>query len=64
MEILNGLPLCTDCHMGWHRGYRTIYRDVFTPEEWAFLSSVQLTGELIGPWLDKRYPERPKEMAA
>lgn len=60
-DLLNGLPLCTSCHLGWHHRRVTIYRDVFTPEEWAYLSSVQLTGEEIGPWLDKRYPVRPAD---
>lgn len=57
-ELLNGLPLCAKCHMGWHHHKTTIYRDVFTREEWDFLVSVNLTGELIEPWLDKRYPDR------
>lgn len=52
-DLLNCLPLCHACHSGWHDGRRTIYRDAFTTEEWAFVTT------LIGPgWLDQRYPER------
>lgn len=57
-ELLNGVPLCTWCHLGWHRRKVTLYRDIFTPEEWAWLSSAQLTGQMIEPWLDERYPGR------
>ena len=28
----------------------------FTEEEWDFLVSVQLTGQRIEEWLNKRYP--------
>lgn len=57
-EILNGLPLCVHCHISWHRRGQTIYRDAFTEEEWAYLTSVKLTGQEIQPWLDERYPDR------
>lgn len=57
-ELLNGLPLCIRCHNGWHRKTITIYRDVFTAEEWAYLSSAELTGQRIGAWLDDHYPDR------
>jgi hypothetical protein len=57
-KILNGIPLCPKCHHGWHRRRLTIYRDVFTPDEWAYISSVQLTGQNIEAWLDDRYPKR------
>lgn len=63
-ELRNGIPLCVSCHMGWHRRGLTIYRDLFTSDEWAYISSVQLTGQRIEAWLDDRYPERPGEMAA
>lgn len=64
-DLRNGLPLCLRCHHDWHANKTVIYRDVFTEEEWAFLSSVRLTGELVGPWLDKHYPARPAaEVAA
>jgi 5-methylcytosine-specific restriction endonuclease McrA len=49
-DLRNCLPLCSSCHMKWHRG-TPIARAVFTGEEWDYLES------LIGPaWLDKRYP--------
>ena len=57
-DLRNGIPLCFDCHQGWHDRRITIYRDVFTAEEWSFLSSVQLLGQRIGPWLDANYPNR------
>lgn len=48
----NCLPLCPSCHSLWHRGTRIIPRDMFTADEWAFITT------LVGPtWLDKRYPE-------
>lgn len=62
-DLRNGLPLCPGCHDGWHHRRVTIYRDSFTAEEWAFLSSVTLTGQLIGPWLEERYPMRSAEAA-
>lgn len=62
-EILNGLPLCRTCHMKWHHKTLTIYRNVFTTEEWGWLSSQQLTGENIEAWLDRAYPERSEEAA-
>lgn len=61
-DLRNGVPLCGDCHTGWHSSKVTLYRDIFSEEEWAFISGVELTGENIGPWLDRRYPER--EVAA
>lgn len=60
-DLRNGVPLCTTCHLGWHRRAVALYRDIFTEDEWAFISSVQLTGQEIGPWLDERYPERVLE---
>lgn len=59
-EILNGLPLCGACHTSWHRrGKVTIYRDVFTDEEWAWISAQSLLGQNLQAWLDDRYPSRP-----
>ncbi len=59
-EILNGVPLCVRCHMSWHRrGKVTLYRDIFTVEEWNYLCSVELVGQLTAAWLDDRYPPRP-----
>jgi hypothetical protein len=57
-ELLNGLPLCATCHQGWHFRNVVIYRDVFRPEEWAYLLSVEDTGRNIESWLDRRYPAR------
>lgn len=57
-DLRNGIPLCSACHRGWHDRRVTIFRDVFTVAEWEFLSSVQLTGQLVGPWLDANYPSR------
>lgn len=54
----NGLPLCEECHTGWHHGRVTIARDVFTDEEWEFLTGVDLTGQRIEAWLDDHYPPR------
>lgn len=58
-DLRNALPLCHDCHMGWHHRKMVIYRDIFKEEEWKFLCSATPTGENIGPWLDARYPARP-----
>jgi 5-methylcytosine-specific restriction endonuclease McrA len=64
LELLNGVPLCPACHVGWHRRCAVIHRDIFTEEEWAYLSSVTLLGQNIEAWLDDRYPPRAKELAA
>lgn len=57
-DLRNGLPLCHDCHFGWHWHKTTICRDVFTEEEWVFLSAAELTGQRVEAWLDDRYPAR------
>jgi hypothetical protein len=57
-DLRNGIPLCSDCHGGWHDRRLVIYRDVFTQDEWAFLCAVQLTGQEVVPWLDVHYPDR------
>lgn len=57
-KLLNGVPLCPKCHLGWHRKCVVLYRDIFTAEEWAYLSSVELVGERIEAWLDDHYPDR------
>lgn len=59
LQPLNCIPLCVPCHMGWHHRRVTIYRDVFTPEEWGCLLSANLTGRVVEAWLDDRYPVRP-----
>lgn len=56
VNLLNGLPLCAACHQGWHRRWLVITRDVFKPEEWAYLCSVRLTGRETLAWLEDRYP--------
>jgi hypothetical protein len=62
LELLNGVPLCVRCHMGWHHHRVVIYRDIFTAEEWAFLTSADLLGQEVSAWLDKRYPSRPNSV--
>jgi hypothetical protein len=58
-DLRNGIALCAGCHHGWHHRLTTIYRDLFTEEEWAFISSLELLGQNIAAWLDDRYPPRP-----
>lgn len=58
-DMRNGVTLCPRCHRAWHHREITIYRDIFTDEEWTFVSSLQLLGQDIGAWLDDRYPTRP-----
>lgn len=58
LDLRNCLPLCSRCHARWHRRTLTIYRDVFTSEEWAYLVSVKLTGRETEAWLDAHYPSR------
>lgn len=55
-NLLNGIVLCASCHIRWHRGTLVITRDLFTADEWAYLSSIELTGREITGWLDKHYP--------
>lgn len=57
LDLRNGVPLCTNCHLGWHHRRVTIPRSIFTPIEWAFISSLDLTGQNITAWLDERYPD-------
>lgn len=57
-DLRNGVPLCHDCHFGWHGFKITLYRDMFTEDEWNFVSSAQLTGQRVEAWLDDRYPIR------
>lgn len=58
-EIRNGMTLCQACHAGWHQAKKVLYRDLFSEDEWAYLTSVELTGENIDAWLDRNYPEPP-----
>lgn len=55
-DLRNGIPLCMECHRGWHGKKVVITRSVFTEEEWEFLTSVVLTGESTSAWLDRHYP--------
>lgn len=59
-DLRNGLPLCAVCHGRWHGRTLTIYRQVFTEEEWRYLSGVVLTGRTTAGWLDANYPSRPQ----
>lgn len=54
-DLRNGIQLCASCHQRWHMG-AVIRREVFTQEEWDYISSIELTGERIEEWLDRRYP--------
>jgi 5-methylcytosine-specific restriction endonuclease McrA len=53
LDLRNGLPLCLRCHMGWHKRYVTICRDILSAEEWSFVSTLKSAS-----WFDERYPER------
>lgn len=57
-ELRNGMPLCAACHARWHAQSITIYRDLMTAEEWAYVSTLDLLGQNIGAWLDAHYPVR------
>jgi HNH endonuclease len=63
-DLRNGLPLCVACHNRWHARTGTIYRDILTPAEWDYVSSLELTGQNIAAWLDARYPCRSAQEAA
>lgn len=53
----NWLRLCAECHRAWHAG-TPISREVFTEQQWAFVSS------LMGPgWLGRRYPRTDRAAA-
>jgi 5-methylcytosine-specific restriction endonuclease McrA len=55
-DLRNLMPLCAECHSGWHERRLSIWRDRFTPDEDAFV--VEIAGEW---WVDKNYPRRPDE---
>ena len=57
-DLRNGVQLCDRCHMGWHHKRIVIYREIFTPQEWAFISTVKLLDRDVTAWLDKHYPPR------
>lgn len=50
----NGLPLCADCHRGWHDRKVMLYRGVLKPHELE--RAVELAGQW---WVDKHYPLPP-----
>lgn len=54
-EALNLLALCPGCHGGWHDRTVTIYRDVFTRHELAWIGEHCSEG-----WLNHWYPARPE----
>lgn len=58
LDLRNLLPLCWHCHRYWHAGY-PISRDVFTAEEWEYLSALTLEGREAAAYLDKHYPAGP-----
>lgn len=51
----NCIPLCFDCHQGWHDHRVRVWRHAFTPDEWAFLRTAEI-GQNIDYWLDINYP--------
>jgi hypothetical protein len=55
-DLRNGITLCDHCHTRWHRGTLVITRDLFSTEEWSYISTLELTGREITGWLDKHYP--------
>lgn len=55
----NGLPLCFDCHRGWHDRRVTIYRERLRPEE------VANAERIAGPvWVENNYPYEPAQAVA
>lgn len=57
-DLRNGIPLCFDCHQGWHDRRVVIYRDHLTLQEWEFVAGTQLLGQNVGAWLETHYPDR------
>lgn len=56
-ERMNIIPLCDDCHRGWHDGYVTLYRQILLPDERAW---VEAHGDSYH--LDRRYPVRASDL--
>lgn len=56
-EPLNQIPLCDDCHRGWHDRFVILYRSILTAVEWAWVSA---HGDPV--WLDHWYPERVSDL--
>lgn len=57
-DLRNGIVLCDSCHTKWHRVTLIVEREFFTADEWAYISTLELTGRDIAGWLDKHYPAR------
>lgn len=55
-DLRNGITLCGSCHTLWHRHSLIITRDLFTEDEWDYISSVRMTGRETDAWLEDRYP--------
>lgn len=52
--VANGLPLCYDCHRGWHDRIVAIPHRVMTDEEFGF--AVAVAG---GFWVERNYSDEP-----
>ncbi len=50
----NGVPLCADCHRGWHNRCVTIHADKLHRDELAFVIMVAGPG-----WAEQNYPDSP-----
>ncbi len=55
-DLRNGIPLCRQCHAGWHERTLTVPRSVFTAEEWEFLIAAPVLGQNVKVWLERNYP--------
>jgi 5-methylcytosine-specific restriction endonuclease McrA len=56
-EALNIIPLCDDCHGGFHDRYVTLYRSILHPEELAWVLA-----HADPVWFDEWYPEREMDL--
>lgn len=54
----NGMPLCFNCHRGWHDRRVTIFRNRLRPEELDF--AIAHGGPV---WVERNYPYTPDEEA-
>lgn len=48
------MPLCRDCHYGWHARTVELYHDMMLDHEFAAAVSV-----IGGGWVEKHYGDRP-----
>lgn len=56
--LLNGLPLCTPCHIGWHHRSVLLASDLLKIEEMAFA-----LGAVGHAWVSANYPgDRPVDV--